>query len=227
MKIQFQDKELFMDLLYKRVEPYHQLAHILDHAIQEKEQILFGEQAELVGALWRATVFVRGTELPPGVNIKSIREPLLKMLIEKKYDEAKYYIEELMAKYPNILPDYVAANLKIEPEVLKKLYEEETPEKEGEKLSSRIEQQRKDRIVASETLLNDFVGKELVSPDGKISLTISAYRSGFDTTPNFFVNSISVVQSLIGHRSNTMRAQDLLALIELFNLSPKEIILNH
>lgn len=135
-----ESKEEYLTKLLKRAEIYHYFATVFGHKIRQKEEEIFGKDAEKAGALWRAMLFVRNKA--PQDRLLSFRKDMMNLLLDKEYDKARFLVEELLASYPETMPKFVREQLDIEPEVLRELRVEEKLKKKKVKK----DKQRKEEI---------------------------------------------------------------------------------
>ena len=199
------DMDAKLRRILEKVEPHHAFSRAMTSRLKEHGVQLFGENAEVAHALWSSALFLRTSELPKNVTNKSVREPLIKMLVDQQYDDARGYIEELMAQYPKVLPPFVEEQLQIEPRELLKLYAQENDETSSTRLKHSESEQEQVREQAQ--ILSDVAGKVLVSPDGKFSIKVDnggqairsegAVGSGAE---RFLVERISDQDGLLAHR---------------------------
>lgn len=143
------------------VVPYNLAAERLSRLVIQEEQVLFGGN-ELASHLWKAAVYLRTSSLPESVTGRSLRVPMLKMLIDGEYVEAKQYLEELLTKYPKLMPDFAEKALGIEPDILKAI-KLEVEEEQSE--TRKMEQ----AAIQGELLafLESCKDAEFVAPDGR------------------------------------------------------------
>lgn len=104
-----------------KTEPYHKLDPVLNTNISQMEERLFGEDKDQAVRLWKGAVFLRTSELPDNVSGSKIRVPLIKLLVQKEYRQAALYLEEVLAKYPRLLPNFAIDELNIDPTGLRSI----------------------------------------------------------------------------------------------------------
>jgi hypothetical protein len=88
-----------LEIVMKKSEPYRYSANLMARKVQEKEENMFGENAEWQGELWR-TVFYLG--IPA-----SERWEYMEMLLDGNYEAAIGAIEELAESDPQVFPSFV------------------------------------------------------------------------------------------------------------------------
>lgn len=208
-----QGTEEYLSRLLKQTEIYRCFSTIFGKKINQKEEEVFGEDANIAGALWRAALFVRNKA--PKKMLMSFRKDMINLLINKEYDKARFRVEELAAFYPESMPKFVEEQLDIEPKVLNELMIEEDliQKKEKEEKMGEVREKRRELVEKARLL----VGKNLVSSDGKVSVRIrfnSKKIQTFHVTPNYGVD-------FIRKEGIRISPQDLLALAEIYNLKPQ------
>ncbi len=214
-----------LQIVKNRVAPLDKMLYEEFRRISFMEGHLFGGEAEIASQLWKTSVYLRSESLPGNVSMKKLQAPLVRMLGNKEYDSARLYVEELIAKYPKICPDFVAEELNIDPNELRQLLEDEDPAKrrmELKKARELNEQREFDQAVA---IIQSLYGKELVAPDGSI-ITLKEVSAAGQSRPRgvtFSGLSKEMKESLgIPNFAGYLGFVNSLAVITLLGLHPKE-----
>ncbi len=124
---QYRKPEVFdreISKLLRQTEPYAQYDEAATHRIKGMEETLFGEDKDTATELWRATVYLKTSELPAGISGSQKRKPLLELLVRKDYKAAKLYLEEVYAKYPQVANRITTEKLGLEPDSLRQISQE-------------------------------------------------------------------------------------------------------
>ncbi len=214
-----------IDRLLKKAEPYTVFSGRMNNALTKVGQDLYGENATLARALWTTASHLRFGFLEKSASHKSIREPLVQLIAEGDFDNARYYIEDLMANFPRLIPNFVSDHLGIEPELLRSLYYE------SEAAASSKEESAESRVRREAIeLITPLKRKLLVSADGELSLEIfdvdverfysERYRGRYWVKTNNKGRLFETAPKR--RRSPVMKPQDIAALIELYGFKPKE-----
>lgn len=191
----------------------HRLSLDMGRAVMEYEKQMFGENSKLISTLWKSAIFMRFAGIPPKVKHVELYRPIIQALATEDYDQARYYIEELMARYPQVLPEFVAEVLEIEPGLLRKMMEEEkvAPVRVTKEQLKEMRKKEKEALLATISHLLDRV---LVSADGKVRLR-PFYSAGRIVVPG------SGLKEALGISGNQMSIANFCALVELLSLKPE------
>jgi hypothetical protein len=176
-------KQSSITAVLEQAEPFHFVAERLSDNLTKREAQVFGDDAQVAVPLWKAMVFLRTTVLPSKVSATSVREPLVGMLVDRSYPEARLYVEDLIARYPGILPNYVVNTLSIEPDALREIMiEEGAIQLSPAERRVQSEQQRRERL----DFVTRAVGQRFADSEGKILLEVV---SGPDTMGRFRIRA--------------------------------------
>lgn len=213
------DMEAKITQVLKRVDPYHQVAISMATAIHEKEEELFGDDAHEASTLWGAAIFLRGDELPSG-KLKQIRATIMEKLVHNDYIGAKMQIEEILTKYPNVLPRFVQERLDLDPELLREMMNDVDIQP---KVRNKVKEANNQRRLAIEEL-KPYLNKELVSSDGKMRIRVNASPDNPDGTYSAIgISDNQTIRELLGRKSlGVIRPIDVLTIVNLFDLKPME-----
>lgn len=192
------DKKVKIENLLKATEPYHLLARWLFPEIKDREEKLFADKALSAGNLWRCAVHLRFGALPENIRRAPVRKSLVELLLTQQYDQAGFYVEELMAKYPGILPAFVESDLKINPSLLRDLMKEEAMSETEATINHREEEKRRrvDEKKTARVLVQKIVGRQLVSADGRYTMQVKEVASD----PPFFLVISPQWQEILGRK---------------------------
>jgi hypothetical protein len=196
--------------MLKDSEPWHYFQGQLAATLGDWETATFGEQAGIAVPLWRAVTYIRYDHVIGTTSRLEIRRPLVKLLLDKQYDAARYKIEDWMAEFPGILPAFVARNLRIDPETLRDIYKEERKRivaltEPASKVSANdIRKAEIDKLV-SETA--QYIDKNMVSVDGTLTLRITRRVVKVPIDDSIVERTVHYIETndrkrLLGDRSN-------------------------
>ena len=193
-----------------KTEPYYAAEKEFSKIVTVQEERLFGPKKETAGLLWRCALFLRTSKIKHR-TCKELRDPLLELLVKEEYKKARLYLEELLSKYPDALPEFAVKELDIEPELWGKIIEEEKEERKNRKQNQRLDGLQK---------LEPYLDRTLISSDCE-SLIVRVWGKGL--RDEYSVSKASPkIREFLGAGGNNMGAKNVLALIELFNLKPAQ-----
>lgn len=208
-------------------EPYHLAQKGISAEISKNEQELFGQDAELAGVLWRCVTYLRSSNLPRR-NYKKlsseIRQTLTKNLIDGDYQKGRFYVEEMIARYPGIFPSFIETKLDLDIDTFRELLDEEAEQKAKEKEELHVlkrtsvfdeELGRFRETNEMNSILERIIGRELVSSDGQITITIERAfawghpTAGTHTKFTYRVEAVDGGYTTKGHRATKRMWQTL------------------
>lgn len=174
-KLEFSSWKQRIDQLLLDLEPYYYFQNRLAHTLRDWEQANFGNDADTASTLWKSAIHLRVDSLKRRVSPTGLRRPLVELLINKDYFESTNKIEDLMAKHPGILPQFVAHRLNIDPETLSLLLQEAAEEKAAARQAKKAEPKPSLKTLArqeAQKAAETYIDKAMISADEAITLTI-------------------------------------------------------
>ena len=197
--LQIPDIDIFVHNLQLITFPYYKVAQDLAIVASELEIKLFDklDNAQEVIELWRILTYFDLTALTTSSDVSKIRKPLVELMSKKKYTEVKNALELLEIKNPGLIKPFALKKLRLEPDVLKEL----------------IQQEKELSLLNKTQLIEKYNKKVLTSADGNNTII-------FFLSPSKYTWNIKVVnrdEDFIITKSTHITVKDLITLVELYS----------